>query len=156
MTDGRAADTATADGIDITRVFDAPRELVFRAWTEPERFAHWFGGPESEVPVSSVAMDVRPGGKWTATMFAGPERREIPWSGEFREVVAPERLAFTIQDRPGDQHETCTVVLNDLGGGRTEMVFHQDGGQMDAAGYDQARAGWQVFFDVMQEDVAQA
>jgi uncharacterized protein YndB with AHSA1/START domain len=64
-------------GIAITRVFDAPRERVWQEWTEPERFADWFGGVESEVPVSSVEMDVRPGGSWRLTMFAAPGRREI-------------------------------------------------------------------------------
>jgi uncharacterized protein YndB with AHSA1/START domain len=64
-------------GITITRVFDAPRELVWKEWTEPGRFADWFGGSESEVPLSTVSMDVRPGGSWRLTMLAGPERREI-------------------------------------------------------------------------------
>jgi uncharacterized protein YndB with AHSA1/START domain len=59
-------------GITITRVFDAPPERVWHEWTEPARFAGWFGGSESEVPVSSVSMDVRPGGTWRATMFADP------------------------------------------------------------------------------------
>jgi uncharacterized protein YndB with AHSA1/START domain len=49
-------------GISVTRVFDAPRERVWREWTEPERFADWFGGPDAEVPLSSVSMDVRKGG----------------------------------------------------------------------------------------------
>ena len=62
-------------GITITRVFDAPRERVWREWTEPEPFADWFGGTESEIPLDTVSMDVRPGGSWRATMFAGPERR---------------------------------------------------------------------------------
>src|SRR5213592_4495854 len=91
-----------AEGITITRVFDAPRERVWREWTEPERFADWFGGPESEVPLSTVSMEVRPGGEWRLTMFAGEERREIRWKGEYREVVEPERLVFTLSDQPGD------------------------------------------------------
>src|SRR4051812_3712840 len=82
-------------GITITRVFDAPREEVWREWTEPERFADWYGGPECEVPLPSVAMDVRPGGAWRLTMFAPPDRREIHWKGEYHEVVEPERLVFT-------------------------------------------------------------
>ena len=45
-------------GITITRVFDATRELVWKEWTEPERFADWFGGTESEVPLAMVSMDV--------------------------------------------------------------------------------------------------
>src|SRR6267142_2545135 len=48
------------------------REQVWKEWTEPEAFADWFGGAESEVPLSSVSMDVRPGGSWRATMFADP------------------------------------------------------------------------------------
>jgi uncharacterized protein YndB with AHSA1/START domain len=89
-------------GISVTRVFDAPRERVWREWTEPERFADWFGGPDAEVPLSSVSMDVRKGGSWRATMFAGPGRRQIQWRGEYREVAEPERLVFTLSDQPGD------------------------------------------------------
>ena len=78
---------AAEEGITITRVFDVPREHVWKEWTEPERFADWFGGSEAEVPVSTVSMDVRDGGSWRATMFAGAERFEIRWKGEYREVV---------------------------------------------------------------------
>jgi hypothetical protein len=53
----------------VKRVFDASRERVWAEWTQPERFADWFRGVESEVPVSSVWMDVRQGGTWRATMF---------------------------------------------------------------------------------------
>jgi uncharacterized protein YndB with AHSA1/START domain len=143
-----------ADGIAIIRVFDAPREDVWREWTEPERFADWFGGSEAEVPVSSVSMDVRDGGTWRATMFAGPGRREIQWKGEYREVVAPERLVLTISDQPGDDDgELLTVVLTDLGDGRTEMRFQQRGG-MSPEEYERAGAGWTTFFDRMAERVA--
>ena len=93
---------APTEEITITRVFDAPRELVFKAWTEPDRFASWFGPADSEVPLSPVSLDVRPGGEWRATMFAGPERREIQWKGEYHEVVPPERLVFTVSDQPGE------------------------------------------------------
>src|SRR2546426_539850 len=113
-------------GISITRVFDAARELVWKEWTEPERFADWFGGPESEVPLRTVSMDVRPGGAWRLTMLAGPGRRVIRWKGEYQEVVEPERLVFTVSDQPGDEaYELVTVVLTDLGDGRTEMLFQQ-------------------------------
>ncbi len=92
---------APEEGLRLTRVFDAPRDEVWREWTEPERFADWYGGRDSEVPLASVSMDVRPGGTWRATMFAGAERREIRWAGEYREVVEPERLVFTVTDEPG-------------------------------------------------------
>ena len=141
-------------GIAITRVFDAPRERVWKEWIEPERFADWFGGPEADVPLSTIAMDVRPGGWWRATMFAGPDRREIRWTGEFHEVVEPERLVMTFSDRPGDDaYELVIVVLTDLGDGRTEMRFEQHGG-MTPEQYEGAAQGWSIFLDRLAERLA--
>ena len=141
-------------GITITRVFDAPRDRVWREWTEPERFADWFGGGESEVPLSTVSMDVRPGGSLRLTMFAGPERREINWTGVYREVVAPERLVFTISDQPDDErYELIVVVLTDLGDGRTEMLLEQRG-LMSPEEYERARSGWSTFLDRIDERLA--
>jgi uncharacterized protein YndB with AHSA1/START domain len=140
-------------GLAVTRVFDAPRESVWREWTTPEAFADWFGGPESEVPLDTVAMDVRAGGAWRATMYAGPGRREIRWWGEYREVAEPERLVFTICDREGDAVELVTVVLHELGDGRTGMRFEQRGG-MRPEDYERAKAGWSGFFDRIDERLA--
>jgi uncharacterized protein YndB with AHSA1/START domain len=143
-------------GFTTTRVFDAPRERVWKEWTEPERFADWFGGVECEIPLSTVSMDVRPGGRWRATMFAGPDRREIRWAGVYREVVVPERLVLTVSDRPDEaEHELVTVLLRDLGDGRTEMVLAQHG-RMRPEDYDGARGGWGAFFDRMAERLATA
>ena len=154
MAEPTTPDGATDEGITITRVFDAPRERVWNEWTEPERFADWFGGGESEVPPSTVSMDVRPGGSWRLTMFAEPGRREIRWKGEYREVVEPERLVFTVSDQPGDDaYELVTVVLNDLGDGRTEMLFEQRG-SLPAEVYEGAKQGWSTFFDRIAERVA--
>jgi uncharacterized protein YndB with AHSA1/START domain len=137
------------EGITYVRIFDAPRELVWKEWTEPERFADWFGGTEADVPVASVSMDVRPGGAWRAVMFAGPERREIHWKGEYVEVVEPERLVLTVSDQPGgDAYELLTVVLTELEHGRTEMLFRQSG-HMAAEQYRRAEEGWGTFFDRM-------
>jgi uncharacterized protein YndB with AHSA1/START domain len=145
---------ADLPGISITRVFDAPRERVWEEWTEPERFADWFGGPSSEVPLATVSMDVTPGGSWRLTMFAEPGRREIHWKGEYREVAPPERLVFTVSDQPGeDVYELVTVVLTDLGDGRTEMAFVQRG-QMSAEQYERAGEGWSGFFDRIAERLA--
>jgi len=142
------------DGMTITRIFDAPRERVWQEWTEPERFADWFGGGEAEIPLSTVSMDVRPGGSWRATMFADPGRREINWKGEYREVIEPERLVFTISDQPDlDAYELITVVLTDLGDGRTEMFVEQRGG-MTPEEYERAGQGWSKFFDRMAEHLA--
>jgi uncharacterized protein YndB with AHSA1/START domain len=143
----------TEPGITITRIFDAPRERLWQEWTEPERFADWFGGADAEVPLSTVTMDVRPGGSWRATMFAGPDRREIRWKGDFREVVEPERLVFTITDRPTEGYELIVVVLSDLGDGRTEMHFEQRG-KLSAETYEAAGQGWSKFFDRIAERLA--
>jgi uncharacterized protein YndB with AHSA1/START domain len=154
MSDAATSATAPEPGITITRVFDAPRELVFRMWTEPEHFADWFGA-DAEVPVSSVSMDVRPGGEWRATMLAGPDGT-IPWRGVYQEVVEPERLVLTITDRPGGEYELLTVVLTDLGDNRTEMRFQQAGGHMNAEEYGRAEQGWGAFFDRMTQRLAAA
>jgi uncharacterized protein YndB with AHSA1/START domain len=141
-------------GITITRVFEAPCERLWKEWTEPDRFADWFGGPGSEVPLTSVSMDVRPGGGWRLTMFAGPDRREIRWKGEYREVVEPERLVFTVSDQPGEErYELVIVILTDLGDGRTEMLFEQRG-HMAAEQYERAKEGWSSFFDRIEEHLA--
>ena len=137
--------------IEITRVFDAPPERLGEEWPEPERFADWFGGPACEVPLDTVAMDVRPGGAWRLTMFAEPGRGRIDWHGEYLEVDEPERLVLTMSDEPGgDRYALVTVVLNDLGGGRTEMRFEQRGGPPPEA-LEAARQGWGGFVDRIDE-----
>ena len=141
-------------GLTITRVFDAPRERVWREWIEPERFADWYGGAAAEIPLSTVSMDVREGGDWRATMQIGG--REIQWKGEYLEVVEPERLVFTVTDRPEeDARELVTVVLTDLGDGRTEMLLEQRG-HMTPEQYDRAGKGWSGFLDRMAERLAEA
>jgi uncharacterized protein YndB with AHSA1/START domain len=145
------------DGITITRIFEAPRERVWKEWTDPEAFADWFGGPDAEVPLSTVAMDVRPGGSWRLTMYAKPGRREIHWHGEYREVSEPERLVFTVTDVPGqDADELVIVVLSEVGDGRTEMVFQQRGGGLSAEEYERAGQGWGTFFDRMAARLAES
>jgi uncharacterized protein YndB with AHSA1/START domain len=156
MADSSTRGAAAEDGLRITRVFDAPCARVWKEWTEPERFADWFGGGEAEVPVPTVSMDVREGGAWRATMFAGPDRREIHWKGEYREVVEPTRLVFTISDQPGEEvYELVTVVLADVGDGRTEMRFHQRG-RLSAEQYERTGQGWSTFFDRMAEHLVDA
>jgi uncharacterized protein YndB with AHSA1/START domain len=139
-------------GVSITRTFEAPREHVWREWTEPERFSDWYGGPAGKIPLDTVEMDVRVGGKWKLTMFFGPQAHRIDWDGEYVEVEEPSRLAFTVSDEPGeDRYALCTVDLADLGDGRTEMHFEQEGGQMPAEAYRRTTEGWGGFFDRMAE-----
>ena len=136
-------------GFTIVRTFAAPPEAVFAAWTTPEHFSAWFGGAASEVPVETVSMDVRPGGAWSARMFAGPDRYEISWTGEFVEVDPPARLVLTMTDQPGaPARDGVTVSLAPVNGG-TEMTVVQSGGNLTPEQYEQAKAGWNSFFDVM-------
>ena len=100
----------------ITRVFDAPRSLVFKAWTDPEHLMRWWG-PHG-FTISSCKMDLRAGGAWRICM-RGPDGHEDRQQGVFREIVEPERLVFTYAfeneaGKPG--HQTIvTVTFTDLG-----------------------------------------
>ena len=79
----------------ITRVFDAPRSLVFKVWTAPEHLARWWG-PQGFTTLS-CAVEVRPGGAWVRRM-RWPEGMLHTKRGVYREVVEPERLVFTYAD----------------------------------------------------------
>ena len=131
--------------IEVIWTFEAPRDEVWREWTEPERFADWYGGPDFPIAPDEISMDVREGGTWTAVM-RGPQDIEIHWDGEYIEVSEPEKLSFTVSDQPSeDVYDLCTVELTDLGGTRTEMRFTQSGGHMPAAAYRRAKEGWSGF-----------
>lgn len=116
-------ETATAQEIEITRVYDAPRELVWSAWTEPEQLVRWWGPHGWSTPLETVTMDVRPGGDFRLTSVSD-EGVEMPVIGVYREVVEPERLVL---DEPaeGSWHEGAESVVTfaDLGDGRTELVI---------------------------------
>jgi uncharacterized protein YndB with AHSA1/START domain len=143
-------------GLRITRVFDASRAEVWKEWTEPDRFADWFGLRSSPVPDESVSMDVRPGGAWRLTMSATDQHPEIRWAGEYHEVVEPERLVFTVTDRPdGHEYELVTVELTDLGDGRTRMDLRQTGGHLTPDEYERAGEGWGSFFDDLAARLAE-
>ncbi len=153
---GTVADRTRPDGpgFELTRVFEASREAVWREWTEAEAFADWYGGPQSEVPLDAVSWQPEPDREWRATMFAGPGRREIHWRGTFLEVEEPERLVFTVTDQPEDDRvDVVTVILEDLGDGRTEMRVEQRG-WMEPEQYEPAKRGWGGFFDRMAERLA--
>jgi uncharacterized protein YndB with AHSA1/START domain len=116
---------AGAQEITISRVFDAPRELVWKAWTEPEQLASWWGPPGWTNPLSKIRMDVRPGGAFRIVSISDADGTEMPSQGIYREVVEPERLVF---EEPADEswHDGAVsiVTLTDLGDGRTEVVLH--------------------------------
>jgi uncharacterized protein YndB with AHSA1/START domain len=147
-----------AEGIVIVRVLDAPRELVFKAWTEGERFAEWFGEHGSSIPLDRVTMDPRPGGRWDAVMLHGPERIELHFFGRFLEVEEPGHLVLTLDNPDGpvddpdpDAAELMIVDLRELPGGRTEMTFQQRGGNLPADEYSRALRGELIFFDRLSQ-----
>jgi uncharacterized protein YndB with AHSA1/START domain len=123
-------DTTPTGEATVTRVFDAPREHLWRYFTEPELFAAWFGTPPYTTDPASVEMDLRPGGAWKATMVHESDGSELPFGGTFVEISPPERLVQTFAD-PADPSapgtETLTTTLADLGDGRTEVTYQQVG-----------------------------
>jgi uncharacterized protein YndB with AHSA1/START domain len=109
----------------ITRVFDAPRSLVFKAWTDPEHLVHWLG-PQGFTG-NIVKMDVRPGGAYRFHM-RGPEGADLWRQGVYRESVKPERLVFTYawedaEGKPG--HETLVTVTFEEHEGKTKLTLRQ-------------------------------
>jgi uncharacterized protein YndB with AHSA1/START domain len=81
--------------IVITRVFDAPRAIVFEAWTKAEHVVHWWD--PSGAPLSVCEIDLRPNGAFRF-VNAGPEGAKYPFTGIYREIAPPERLVFTAQN----------------------------------------------------------
>ena len=141
-------------GIELTRVFAAPRERLWREWTEPERFADWFGGREADIPGESVSIDVRPGGRWQATVHR--DGSQTRWEGVYREVLRPERLVLTFSIQPGQEaHEVVTVVFLDLGDGRTEMRLEQRGTHSRDL-YERTLHGWASFLERIAERLDEA
>jgi uncharacterized protein YndB with AHSA1/START domain len=94
----------------LTRVFDAPRELVFKAWTDPKRVAQWWGPRGFSNPVCE--LDLRPGGAIRIHM-RGPDGTVYPMTGVYQELVAPERIVFTsaaLDDKGNPMFEVLTTV----------------------------------------------
>jgi uncharacterized protein YndB with AHSA1/START domain len=114
------SDTATAREITLTRIYDAPRQAVWNAWTQPDQLARWWGKRGWSTPPSSVTMDVRPGGVFRLNSVNEETGAEMPMEAVYREVVEPERLSFA---ETGRERAVGTVTFTDLGDGRTEMRF---------------------------------
>jgi uncharacterized protein YndB with AHSA1/START domain len=114
-----ASDTADRE-IVLSREFDAPRELVWQAYTDPRHVAHWWGPDGFTNTVHEI--DVRPGGMWRFTMH-GPDGTDWPNRITYREIVAPERLEYAhgedVDDDPGAFQ--VSIRFEDLGG-RTRVT----------------------------------
>ena len=146
------------DAVVIARSFDAPVDLVWQMWTDPEHFKAWYGPDGATIPVAK--MDVRVGGKRLVCMeMPSPNGPMQMWfTGEYREVVERERLVYTesMSDEDGnvaspsdmgmpEGHPTTTEVrveLEDVGG-RTKMVLSHAGIPADSPG----AAGWAMALD---------
>jgi uncharacterized protein YndB with AHSA1/START domain len=157
-------DNAPQDAVVIERSFDAPPDLIWRMWTEPEHIQAWYGPDGATVPVAK--MDVRVGGSRLVCMEmdtpGGPTR--MWFTGEYREVVENERLRYTesMSDENGnvlppsnlgmpDGHPATTEVtveLTDLGG-RTKMVLTHAGIPAGSPG----SAGWAMAFSKLAAHV---
>ena len=137
----------------ITRVFDAPRELVWQAWTDPDLAAVWWHPKGIETPRESVQIDARPGGRYAYTMI-GPDGTEYPTTGVYREMTHPERMVFT-WGSPGDDDDIAPVISIDLAvhgdtGNQTLMTFHLQGFD-GRPGDDNVYDGWDSAFDILDE-----
>jgi uncharacterized protein YndB with AHSA1/START domain len=106
-----------------TRVLDAPRTLVFSAWTDPKHLAQWWG--PNGFTTTTHAFDFRPGGVWRFVMH-GPDGRDYQNRITFDEIVPPERIAY--RHSGGDDVEPVqfsqTVTFQDLGNGQTLLTWH--------------------------------
>jgi uncharacterized protein YndB with AHSA1/START domain len=136
--------------LEITRTFDAPRALVFAAWTQPRHLAQW-SGPRG-FTASQDYMDLRPGGAYRACLKA-PDGTEHWVRGVYREVVEPERLVFTHawerEDGEPGPETVVTVTFAERGRG-TEMTFHQAIFESVEA-RDGHRGGWSSSLDRLAE-----
>jgi len=143
-----------SDPLIITRVFKAPREQVWQAWTRPEDFAAWFGTEAVQVPPATVLLDVRTGGAWSAEMHL-PEGDTVHWFGQYTEVDPPQRLAFTMNDDPAaaPYPEPVTVEFREDEGG-TQMTLTQPRGDFTDGQMADMEASYQGFFDAMAKLLA--
>ncbi|MEK6697410.1 MAG: SRPBCC domain-containing protein, partial [Nitrospirota bacterium] len=148
----------------ITRIFDAPRNLVWKAWTEPERLMRWWGPKNFTSPFSTI--DLRAGGGYLNSMRS-PEGQDFWTTGVYREIVPMERIVYTdsFADDKGNvvpaSHygmrgywplELLVTVTFEEDGGRTKMTLRHAGipaGRMS----ELTEAGWKESFDKLAESL---
>ena len=123
MTHGTQETTITAEpgarDIVVSRIFDAPRELVWKAWTEADRVGQWWG--PNGFTTTTYEMDVRPGGRWRYLMH-GPDGTDYPNLIEYREVSPPERLVCDHGDDDGGPPAFYVTITFADKGGKTEVT----------------------------------
>lgn len=157
---GNAQATDTATEVVITRLLNAPRELVFQAWTEPQHVMQWWG-PQG-FQNTECNMDVRDGGAFTLHM-TGPDGVSYPCLGRYEEITPPERLVLIGE---ADERHACgaglpprarvTVTLVDFHG-RTELTIHtrfETAALLQAAVAMGYRTGWEGAFERLANHLA--
>ncbi|MFC5260659.1 SRPBCC domain-containing protein [Kribbella qitaiheensis] len=142
-----------SNDVVVTRTFNAPRELVYEAWTNPEHFSVWFGTDAVDVPLDTLSLDVRVGGAWNAVMQL-PDGNQIHWVGEYTEVDPPERLSFTMTDDPANPSDVPIVVVFAEVAGGTEMTLTQLRGDFTQEQVEATIMGYNGFFDSMEKVLA--
>jgi uncharacterized protein YndB with AHSA1/START domain len=143
----RKAETPALD-LDITRLFDAPRDLVFKLWTDPQHLVHWWG-PQG-FRTLSCELDLRPGGAWRI-YTRSPDATDFSEFGVFREIVAPERIVFTHGfDMPGKPRgpTVLATALFTEENGKTRLIFRQ-GPFATIEDRDGHKEGWSSSFDLL-------
>jgi uncharacterized protein YndB with AHSA1/START domain len=131
----------------ITRIFDAPREQVFRAWTDPDDVAAWYGPEQMDTPREKIHIDLRVGGRYELTMVRRDGGGEFAIGYEILELVEPELIVLRSDPMPqAGMHEgtVLRVEFHDQGA-KTRMTLSD--GPYPAAGRGHAEAGWSTAFD---------
>lgn len=118
MTESTGNNSGTLREFTITRVFDASRELIWDAFTDPTQLIRFFGPEGTSVPLESVTIDPQEGGTFALTMVMDDGSAEFGMNAVYKELVEPERMVF--QTEGGI---TGTIELNDLGNGKTEFKW---------------------------------
>ncbi|SJN08388.1 Probable glutathione S-transferase-related transmembrane protein [Leucobacter sp. 7(1)] len=139
----------TATGIVIDRTTIASPEAVFAALTEAEAFAHWFGGPDVDVPADRLSFTAVTGEPWFATMVL-PDGNTIDWAGHFVRVDPPHEFVFTLTDQPGaDAVSDGVPVSVTIGPADGGAALHMTQETPDFPEEQKAATldGWQLFFD---------
>jgi uncharacterized protein YndB with AHSA1/START domain len=103
------------------RVFQAPRDLVFRCMLEPEHLTHFWGPAGMSTPLDGIVVDARPGGAFETVMVSDADGSSYVMRAVYDEIVAPARISWT--ETQSGMHSVSTFV--DLGDGRTEVTIEQ-------------------------------
>jgi len=141
------------ESLTITREFAATPAAVFALWTDPGKFATWFGTDAIPVPAETLSYDAAPGNTWTAVMHL-PDGSTKDWVGEFIEVTPTSRFVMTLTDEPENPaRATVTAVLTETPTG-TELSMTQAGAPMSDEMVAGLTMGYNAFFDTMEKILA--